>query len=157
MSELSKPRVDPLGLNYECDSALIAESIAELGSPDRARQPQARRKHGAIIGGDRLVWRTGSDGLTLHHGQARKLLARIVPDQTWPGMFRIEFPDGRISDMVNLTRAKDAAIAIALRSLNSKAQETSRDAPSVRQKSLPVGGPTAEGNRIPSARTKRAK
>ena len=32
----------------------------------------------------------------------------IVPDAKWPGMYRLRFPDGRLSDMVNLTRAKDA-------------------------------------------------
>jgi hypothetical protein len=44
-------------------------------------------------------------------------------------MFRIQFPDGRVSDMASLTWIKDAAIAIALRSLNSKPQETARDGP----------------------------
>ena len=32
----------------------------------------------------------------------------IVPDAVWPGMYRLRFPDGRLSDMVNLTRARDA-------------------------------------------------
>jgi hypothetical protein len=31
-----------------------------------------------------------------------------MPDQHWTGMWRIAFPDGRLSDMLNLTRAKDA-------------------------------------------------
>lgn len=31
----------------------------------------------------------------------------IVPDERWPGMWRIKFVDGRLSDMINLTRAKD--------------------------------------------------
>jgi len=31
----------------------------------------------------------------------------IVPDPLWPSMWRIKFADGRLSDMVNLTRAKD--------------------------------------------------
>jgi hypothetical protein len=33
---------------------------------------------------------------------------RIVPDAKWPGMYRIKLPSGQLSDMVNLTRAKDA-------------------------------------------------
>jgi hypothetical protein len=33
----------------------------------------------------------------------------LRPDVKWPGMWRIHAPDGRISDMVNLSRAKDAA------------------------------------------------
>jgi hypothetical protein len=31
-----------------------------------------------------------------------------VPDAARPGMWRVRWPDGRLSDMTNLTRAKDA-------------------------------------------------
>jgi hypothetical protein len=41
-----------------------------------------------------------------------KLDPRIVPDGRWPGMFRLRLPDGSLSDMVNLTRAKDALAAM---------------------------------------------
>ena len=38
----------------------------------------------------------------------------VVPDAKYPGvMWRVQSPDGSLSDMVNLTRAKDAAIAYA--------------------------------------------
>jgi hypothetical protein len=37
-----------------------------------------------------------------------KLDPRIVPDGWWPGMFRLRLPDGSLSDILNLTRAKDA-------------------------------------------------
>jgi hypothetical protein len=37
-----------------------------------------------------------------------KIDPRIVPDLKWPGMYRIKRPDGSLSDMVNLTRARDA-------------------------------------------------
>ena len=43
--------------------------------------------------------------------QARSIrtkVARLVPDETYPGMWRVRWPDGRVSDMANLTRAKDA-------------------------------------------------
>ena len=33
---------------------------------------------------------------------------RIVPDPTYPGMYRIRRPDGTLTDMANLTRIKDA-------------------------------------------------
>jgi hypothetical protein len=36
----------------------------------------------------------------------------IVPDAVWPGMYRLRFPGGHLSDMVNLTRAKDALAAM---------------------------------------------
>jgi hypothetical protein len=43
---------------------------------------------------------------------------RIVRDQKYPNMWRIEFPDGKLSDMVNRTRAKDAAMAHGLRMID---------------------------------------
>jgi hypothetical protein len=42
-----------------------------------------------------------------------KALARIVPDKTYPGMWRVVRPDGLLSDMVNKTRAKDVARGLA--------------------------------------------
>jgi hypothetical protein len=33
---------------------------------------------------------------------------KLMPDATRPGMWRVRWPDGRLSDMTNLTRAKDA-------------------------------------------------
>jgi hypothetical protein len=32
----------------------------------------------------------------------------VLPDKTYPGMYRIRKPDGTLSDMLNVTRAKDA-------------------------------------------------
>jgi len=40
----------------------------------------------------------------------RALPSGIVPDAKWPGMYRLVLPDGSLSDMVNLTRAKDAVL-----------------------------------------------
>jgi len=37
----------------------------------------------------------------------------VRQDANWPGMWRVHSPDGRVSDMVNLTRAKDAAVYCA--------------------------------------------
>ena len=34
--------------------------------------------------------------------------ARLMPDPVYPGMYRVRWPDGRLSDMANLTRANDA-------------------------------------------------
>lgn len=51
--------------------------------------------------------------LALHYGTRRKPLAHIVPDAKYPSMWRIKWPNGMLSDMVNLSRAKDAARANA--------------------------------------------
>src|SRR5262249_3503023 len=42
-------------------------------------------------------------------GRRLKLESGVVPDAKWPGMYRLILPDGTLSDMVNLTRANDAA------------------------------------------------
>src|SRR5215469_7486049 len=42
-----------------------------------------------------------------------RLDPRIIPDEHWPGMYRIRRPDGTLTDMVNLTRAKEALVEMA--------------------------------------------
>jgi hypothetical protein len=72
-------------------------------------------KSGHHYGCADLVW----DGLQLRLGSVRgRVLATVEPDSKWPGMYRVHHA-GQLSDMVNLTRAKDAAISIALSQLNS--------------------------------------
>jgi hypothetical protein len=43
----------------------------------------------------------------------RRRVLRIVRDKTYPTMWRVELPDGTLTDMCNLARAKDAALDIA--------------------------------------------
>jgi hypothetical protein len=50
----------------------------------------------------------------LHYGKSRKVLVHVLPDEKYPTMWRIHWPDGSISDMVNLTRATEAG-AVLLR------------------------------------------
>jgi hypothetical protein len=70
--------------------------------------------------------------------------ARIVSDATYPSMWRIQTRDGRLSDMVNLTRVRDAARGIVLALLNG--QETPPEACSMRVSGLeaPEQPPTFE-------------
>ena len=51
-------------------------------------------------------------GYALHYGQAPTPLVLVVADDRWPGMWRMVWPDGRVSDMGNLVRIKDAAAEI---------------------------------------------
>ena len=53
---------------------------------------------------------------TLRSG--RRVVATIEPDSKWSGMWRVR-RGGSTSDLVNLSRAKDAAISIALSDLNA--------------------------------------
>jgi hypothetical protein len=78
----------------------------------------------SITGRDRLNWRKDGVWLLLFHGTDENPLAIVEPDAKYPTLYRIRYPDGHLSDMVNLTRAKDAACCLALRSLNSRPQET---------------------------------
>ena len=59
------------------------------------------------------------DGLQLRLSSDR-LLATVEPDAQWAGLFRVRFPNGHTTDIVNLTRAKDAAVILALSDLNLK-------------------------------------
>jgi len=52
------------------------------------------------------VWR--SNDLFL----GRRRVASIVPDSIWPGMWRVRI-GGRVTDMVNRARARDAALSLA--------------------------------------------
>jgi hypothetical protein len=42
----------------------------------------------------------------------------LVKDPDWPNMWRVRLPNGQLTDMVNLTRAKDAAKSLARRYSN---------------------------------------
>jgi hypothetical protein len=90
---------------------------------------------GRVFGGLDLTWH----GSTLKAGTVT--LAEIKSDSDYPGMFRVvmpataAMPDARITDMVNLSRARDAAVTLALAVLNRKhAEET------------PLGGPLVSLN-----------
>jgi hypothetical protein len=59
---------------------------------------------------------------------AGKTIVSIALDRTYTGMWRVVLPDGRLSDMANRARAKDAAMTIAL-GLNSDGEETASGDP----------------------------
>lgn len=62
-----------------------------------------------------LTWR----GTRLFAGNRKNPVAEVVSDHRWPGMWRFRLlPDGELSDMVNLSRAKDAASAVTVAVLN---------------------------------------
>ena len=79
---------------------------------------QRRRKYHDM---NLLRW----DGLNLRLKTGR-LLAVVEPDAKYPGMYRVRTKDGHLTDMVNLSRAKDAARSLAMASLNRDAGLESR-------------------------------
>src|SRR5262245_60466471 len=85
-----------------------------------------------VIGRRDLTWCRERDGtLVLCRTGSKTILVRIVTDRVYPSMWRVKMLSGKLSDMTNLTRAKDAAMSIALSILNreQKAQETASEAP----------------------------
>jgi hypothetical protein len=60
------------------------------------------------------VEKRGSDRVVLCGG---RIITRVVPDEKYSGMYRI-LADGKLSDMVNISRATDAAQVLALSILN---------------------------------------
>lgn len=61
-----------------------------------------------------LKWRRDGADWVLHRGRRR--MGRVVPDSKYPGMFRSVKSQG-LSDMSNLSRAKDSVLAAAIRDL----------------------------------------
>ena len=106
-------------------------------------------KSKTVVGRDRLSWHRANGRLFLFYGNSDDHLATVEPDSKYPGvMWRIRFADGRLSDMANPTRAKDAAVTCALRSLNSQAQETPSEAAYARNKRSKVVKPQPTVNRL---------
>ena len=59
---------------------------------------------------------------SLYRGRSRKVLVRIIPDGR---LYRIEWPDIGLSDRVNLTRAKAAALEWAERKAATENRKSS--------------------------------
>jgi hypothetical protein len=62
-----------------------------------------------------LTWRRDGDSWRLFANRRR--MGRVVPDARHPSMWRAVLSPGRLSDLTNLSRAKDAALAAAEREL----------------------------------------
>jgi hypothetical protein len=86
-----------------------------MNAPVRPPGPFLRpSKSGHCFGSDELVW----DALQLRLASGGRVLATVEPDGNWSGMWRVR-SGGTLSDMANLSRAKDAALSIVLRELNA--------------------------------------
>ena len=92
-----------------------------------------------MIESNQLTWRTIENGFALHRWQTKTPLLHVVPDTPYPGMWRIRSPDGRLTDMASLTRAKDAAVSIALETLNAgkRGRQSPLEAAPVRPNGVP--------------------
>ena len=67
-----------------------------------------------------LTWRKTASGHAIYLRDRGKPLATVEPDAQPVGMWRIRMPDGWVSDMANLSWAKQGAIRSVLSILNRK-------------------------------------
>ena len=70
-------------------------------------------------------WKADGDSWVLLCG--RRKLGRVVPDKVYPGMWRSTMPDGGLSDMANLTRARHALMHSARREIAYEQKLATRD------------------------------
>jgi hypothetical protein len=66
----------------------------------------------------RYQWRWSGDGIW-HLTSNGNMVARVIPDDTYRWMYRIDLGDRVLSDAVNLVRAKDAALSRADRAIGN--------------------------------------
>ena len=76
----------------------------------------------------------------------------VGPDATYPGMWRVQWPDGRLSDMTNLTRAKDA---VACFMETEERRQRGRHSPSEGRLCVKTGEMPARGAIVPTSREHR--
>src|SRR5262245_54872319 len=53
----------------------------------------------------------------------RRAVATIERDGEYPELWRVRLPSGHLTDMINLSRARDAAVCLALLALNEQRAE----------------------------------
>ena len=73
---------------------------------------------------------------------------KLVPDAAHPGMRRVRWPNGRLSDMTNLTRAKDA---VACFMETEERRQRGRHSPSEGRLCVKTGEMPAGGALVPAS------
>ena len=68
-----------------------------------------------------LEWKQSGSDWVLYHGRRR--MGRVTPDAKYPGMWRSVKSRGRLSDLSNLSWAKNAVLVAAERQLEWEARD----------------------------------
>jgi hypothetical protein len=84
-------------------------------APETVRRAEPRATRGAALIGAGLHWRRIGSGWRLFDGRRR--FGEIVPDSTYPMMWRPVLTGGRLGDTANITWAKHAVLEAAVREL----------------------------------------
>jgi hypothetical protein len=113
-------------------------------------RPLHQQRFGRIWGRRDLAWyRDGDDWVISGRGGP---LFRVVPDGRFAGMWRVVDDRGGLSDLANLTRARDAAASLALATLNRQtAQGCAAGTPRTRESGLPAAWQPQEPERTSGA------
>lgn len=99
-----------------------------------------------MLGRRDLTW----CGNSLYRWGSREPIAEVAPDAKWPGMWRFRLlPDGSLSDMVNLSRARDAAAERAINVAN-KHRRSAQGASPMRRNLEDVLDVLPEPERLPA-------
>jgi hypothetical protein len=70
----------------------------------------------------KLAFKQTADGLAVVLPGSKRAIVYVVPDTRYPMLWRISFPDDRLSAMANKARTKDAAFLHAAAVLNGHGQ-----------------------------------
>jgi hypothetical protein len=84
-------------------------------APETVRRAERRATRGAALIGAGLYWRRIGSGWRLFDGRRR--FGEIVPDSTYPNMWRPVLTGGRLGEMANIIWAKHAVLEAAVREL----------------------------------------
>jgi hypothetical protein len=90
------------------------ESV-KTGAAETSRPAPRRATRDAALTAAGLHWRRIGSGWRLFDG--RRCFGEIVPDSTYPNMWRPVLTGGRLGDMANVTWAKHAVLEAAVREL----------------------------------------
>ena len=108
------------------------------GKPSRQEAGHTERHHGGAQGADPACARPG---------RISQRKPKVVPDAAHPGMWHVRWPDGRLSDMTNLTRAKDA---VACFMETGERRQRGRRSPSEGRLCVKTGEMPARGAIVPA-------
>jgi hypothetical protein len=99
--------MDAIGLKSNPQVSVPSDQKTRCSLPPRPSAPPFKSPR-------RLRW----NGDLLYLDGKGRAIVEIVPDNTYSGMWRV-LSGGRLSSMVNLSRAKDAAVAVACQTLDA--------------------------------------
>jgi hypothetical protein len=113
------------------EHSVTADELLDALMPDGINAAEATRQTAVTQHFD-LTWRRDGAGWVLLCNRRR--MGRVLPENQHRGMYRSVLPRGRLSDMANLSWAKSAVLAVAIRELAWEADHPANDPPKCPEK-----------------------